>query len=122
MATSALIAAMSSFGLAMEESGAASYLARHIVSLTKPFDPVVAMAGFILLTILLTQQMSNAAAALTVIPVASAAASGLTRGCSPSSSRSRPRCHSSRLWSPPASWSMTPGGTRFWTRSERERR
>lgn len=72
-----LIAAMSSFGLAMEQSGAAVYLADHIVTLSAPFGPVAAMAGFSLLTVLLTQPMSNAAAALTVIPVAVAAADGL---------------------------------------------
>lgn len=72
-----LIAAMSSFGLAMEESGAAAFLAEQIVTVSQPFGPVTAMAGFSLLTILLTQPMSNAAAALTVIPVAVAAADGL---------------------------------------------
>lgn len=72
-----LIAAMSSFGLAMEQSGAAFYLAEHIVALSAPFGPVAAMAAFSLLTVVLTQPMSNAAAALTVIPVAVAAAEGL---------------------------------------------
>lgn len=72
-----LIAAMSSFGLAMEQSGAAAYLANHIVTLSEPFGPVAAMATFSLLTILLTQPMSNAAAALTMIPVAVSAAAGL---------------------------------------------
>ena len=72
-----LIAAMSSFGLAMEQSGAAAFLAEQIVTLSKPFGPVAAMAGFSLLTIVLTQPMSNAAAALTVIPIAVAAADGL---------------------------------------------
>ena len=72
-----LIAAMSSFGLAMEESGAAAFLAEQIVTFSTPFGPVAAMAGFSILTILLTQPMSNAAAALTVIPVAVAAADGL---------------------------------------------
>lgn len=72
-----LIAAMSSFGLAMEQSGAAAFLAEQIVTLSKPVGPVAAMAGFSLLTIVLTQPMSNAAAALTVIPIAVAAADGL---------------------------------------------
>lgn len=72
-----LIAGMSSFGLAMESSGAAGYLAGQIVQLSQPFGPVVAMVGFSLLAVLLTQPMSNAAAALTVIPVAVAAADGL---------------------------------------------
>jgi di/tricarboxylate transporter len=72
-----LIAGMSSFGLAMESSGAAGYLAAQIVQLSQPFGPVVAMVGFSVLAVLLTQPMSNAAAALTVIPVAVAAADGL---------------------------------------------
>lgn len=72
-----LIAAMSSFGLAMEQSGAATYVAGYIVALSMPFGPVAAMAAFSFLTVLLTQPMSNAAAALTVIPVAVAAADGL---------------------------------------------
>jgi len=72
-----LIAAMSSFGLAMQQSGAASYLAAQIVAFSAPFGPVFAMACFSLLTVLLTQPMSNAAAALTLIPVAVSAAPGL---------------------------------------------
>lgn len=72
-----LIAAMSGFGLAMEESGTAAYLADIVVRWSAPVGPFAAMAGFSLLTVLLTQPMSNAAAALTVIPVAVAAADGL---------------------------------------------
>ncbi|MCT2538961.1 SLC13 family permease [Sedimentimonas flavescens] len=72
-----LIAGMSSFGAAMERSGAADFLADYIVAVGAPLGPTAAMAGFSLITILLTQPMSNAAAALTVIPVAVAAAEGL---------------------------------------------
>lgn len=68
---------MSSFGLAMQESGTAEYLAGHVVTLSQPFGPVFAMAAFSLLAIVLTQPMSNAAVALTVIPVAVASADGL---------------------------------------------
>jgi len=72
-----LIAGMSSFGIAMQDSGTADYLAVHVVALSRPFGPVFAMAAFSVLTIILTQPMSNAAAALTVIPVAVASAEGL---------------------------------------------
>lgn len=72
-----LIAGMSSFGIAMQESGTAEYLAAHVVTLSEPFGPVFAMAAFSLLAIVLTQPLSNAAAALTVIPVAVASADGL---------------------------------------------
>lgn len=72
-----LIAAMSAFGRAMDQSGAADYLADHIVAWCVPLGPYAALMGFSLLTVLLSQPMSNAAAALTVIPIAVAAADGL---------------------------------------------
>lgn len=72
-----LIAGMSSFGLAMQQSGAADFLAGHIVTISAPLGPVAAMVGFSIVTVILTQPMSNAAAALTVIPVAVASANGL---------------------------------------------
>lgn len=72
-----LIAGMSSFGIAMQDSGTAEYLAAHVVAISRPFGPVFAMAALSVLTILLTQPMSNAAAALTVIPIAVASAEGL---------------------------------------------
>lgn len=72
-----LIGGMTSFGLAMETSGAASFLAEHIVALSAPFGPVLAMAAFSLIAVVLTQPMSNAAAALTILPVAVASAGGL---------------------------------------------
>lgn len=72
-----LIASMAAFGRAMDHSGAADYLAQHIVAWFGPLGPYAALAGFSLLTVLLSQPMSNAAAALTVIPIAVAAADGL---------------------------------------------
>ena len=72
-----LIAAMSAFGRAMDQSGAANYLADHIVAWCLPFGPYAALTALSVLTVLLSQPMSNAAAALTVIPVAVAAADGL---------------------------------------------
>jgi len=65
-----LIAGMMAFGLAMEKTKAAEWLAEIIVSTLSPFGGIVVLAGFVLLTILLTQPMSNAAAALVVLPVA----------------------------------------------------
>jgi di/tricarboxylate transporter len=61
---------MMAFGLAMEKTKAAEWLAEIIVSTLSPFGGIVVLAGFVLLTILLTQPMSNAAAALVVLPVA----------------------------------------------------
>jgi di/tricarboxylate transporter len=65
-----LIGGMTAFGVAMEKTGAAQYLALQIVGLLQPFGIMAILAGFFLLTILLTQPMSNAAAALVVLPVA----------------------------------------------------
>ncbi|HEX8424347.1 MAG TPA: SLC13 family permease, partial [Pyrinomonadaceae bacterium] len=65
-----LIAGMISFGTAMEKTGADDYLAGLIVNSVGGFGPYAVMGGFILLTIGLTQPMSNQAAALVVLPVA----------------------------------------------------
>ena len=61
---------MTAFGVAMEKTGAAEYLAQNIVQFMKPMGLMAILAGFFILTILLTQPMSNAAAALVVLPVA----------------------------------------------------
>lgn len=65
-----LIGGMTAFGTAMENSGASQYLAELIVQLLGDFGPYYVMAGFVILVILLTQPMSNAAAALVLLPVA----------------------------------------------------
>lgn len=65
-----LIGAMLAFGTAMTTTGAADLLAAGVVRAVGPFGPRGILAGFALLTILLTQPMSNAAAALVVLPVA----------------------------------------------------
>lgn len=72
-----LIAGLTSFGGAMIKTGAAAYLADFIVAATLPLGVTVSMAAFAVLTILLTQPMSNAAAALTVLPVAITSAEAL---------------------------------------------
>lgn len=65
-----LIGGMSSFGVAMQTSGAAFWLAGNVVSALGGFGPLALLLGLGVLTILLTQPMSNAVAALTVLPVA----------------------------------------------------
>ncbi len=65
-----LIGGMTAFGVAMEKTGTAEFLAKWIVHYLEPLGPKGIMAGFFVLTILLTQPMSNAAAALVVLPVA----------------------------------------------------
>ena len=65
-----LIGGMTAFGTAMEKTGAAAYLATVVVQWFAPFGILAILAGFFALTIVLTQPMSNAAAALVVLPVA----------------------------------------------------
>ena len=65
-----LIAGMTSLGLAMEHTGTADYLARQIISLHHSPSPGFLLAVFFVLTVLLTQPLSNAAAALVVLPIA----------------------------------------------------
>lgn len=65
-----LIACMISFGTAMEKTGADVYLASLIKTYFGDYGPTAVLAGFFLLTVFLTQPMSNQAAALVVIPVA----------------------------------------------------
>jgi di/tricarboxylate transporter len=65
-----LIACMMSFGAAMEATGADKFLAAFINNHLGQFGPLAVLAGFFLLTVGLTQPMSNQAAALVVVPVA----------------------------------------------------
>jgi di/tricarboxylate transporter len=70
-----LIGSMIAFGVAMDRSGAASYIANNIVGMTSTagfgdYMPYVVMGAFFILTVLLTQPMSNQAAALVLLPVA----------------------------------------------------
>jgi di/tricarboxylate transporter len=72
-----LIAAMMAFGTAMEKSGAARFLADLVLKVAAPGGAVAVLGAFAALTVLLTQPMSNAAAALVVLPVATEAARSL---------------------------------------------
>ena len=65
-----LVACMLAFGVAMSKTGAASYLAGEIAGVVRPLGGRGLLAGFFVLTLLLTQPMSNQAAALVVLPVA----------------------------------------------------
>jgi di/tricarboxylate transporter len=65
-----LIACMISFGTAMEKTKADIFLADLITSSVGQFGPLAVLAGFYVLTVVLTQPMSNQAAALVVLPVA----------------------------------------------------
>jgi di/tricarboxylate transporter len=65
-----MIACMMSFGVAMEKTGADKYLAGQIQTYFGDYGNTAVLAGFFLLTVVLTQPMSNQAAALVVLPVA----------------------------------------------------
>lgn len=65
-----LIGGMTSFGVAMQTSGTADFLADVITAWAMPWGTYAVMSSFILLTMLLTQPLSNAAAALVILPVA----------------------------------------------------
>ncbi len=76
-----LIAGMTAFGIAMTKTGTDKYLAEIVVHYLSPYGVMAVLAGFIALTILLTQPMSNAAAALVVLPIAMQTA--ITMGVNP---------------------------------------
>ena len=76
-----LIACMISFGVAMEKSGADQYLADLIIRFTGHYGPTAVLAGFFIMTVALTQPMSNQAAALVMLPIA--AKSALALGLNP---------------------------------------
>jgi len=65
-----LIACMMSFGVAMEKTRADQYLADLIVKGTGQYGPMAVLAGFFLMTVAMTQPMSNQAAALVMLPIA----------------------------------------------------
>ncbi|HEX5012304.1 MAG TPA: SLC13 family permease [Planctomycetota bacterium] len=72
-----LIGAMMAFGSAMSKTGAAGWLADQIVGWVSPWGSFAVMVAFFLATLVLTQPMSNQAAALVLLPVAIHAAQTL---------------------------------------------
>ncbi|GAB4472459.1 MAG: SLC13 family permease [Anaerolineales bacterium] len=65
-----LIGSMLALGIAMEESGTAAFLAQQLVKWVGDANPLWLLSGFFFLSMLLTQPMSNQAAAAVVLPVA----------------------------------------------------
>ncbi len=72
-----LIGSMLALGFALEHTGAAQFLAMLIVRMFGDISPTWLLGGFFILTMLLTQPMSNQAAAVVVVPVAVQTAFGL---------------------------------------------
>ncbi len=69
-----LIGALFSLGAAMDTTGTGRFLAQQLVELAGDQPPWVILTGFFVLTLALTQPMSNQAAAIVVIPIAIATA------------------------------------------------
>ena len=65
-----LIAGMLPLGIAMQQSGAANFLAVGVVSLVGGLGPLVVMAAIFILTALATQVMPNPAVAVLMAPIA----------------------------------------------------
>ena len=65
-----LIGALLSLGAAMESSGAGKYLAQQLISIVGAESRLGLLSCFFVLTVALTQPMSNQAAALVVVPIA----------------------------------------------------
>lgn len=65
-----LIGSMLGLGIAMEQTGTAQFLAQQLAHWVGGAHPVWLLSGFFLLSLLLTQPMSNQAAAAVVLPIA----------------------------------------------------
>lgn len=65
-----LIGSMLALGIAMENTGTATYLADLIVDFAGQVNPLWLLGGFFGLAVLLTQPMSNQAAAAVLVPIA----------------------------------------------------
>ena len=65
-----LIGGMISLSIAVEQTGTADFLADLITDITAGYGIYALLSSFFILTVLLTQPMSNVAAALLVLPIA----------------------------------------------------
>ena len=65
-----LIGSMLGLGVAMQHTGTAEYLAERLTAQVGDWNPLWLLTGFFVLTVVLTQPMSNQAAAAVVIPIA----------------------------------------------------
>lgn len=72
-----LIAGMLPLGLAMENTGTARFLAERLVGLVGNLGPLAVLAGIYILASLITEPMSNAAAAVLIVPIGIDVALGL---------------------------------------------
>lgn len=69
-----LIAGAIAMGTALEQTGAASYLATLVVGIAMPFGPLAVLSVMFLLVAIITNVLSNSATAVIFTPIAIAAA------------------------------------------------
>ena len=72
-----LIAGVLPLGIALQNSGAAAFLADNTLGRVGEFGPFVVLAVLYLLALVLSEMMSNAAAAVLLVPIAWSTATGL---------------------------------------------
>lgn len=72
-----LLAGVLPMGLALQNSGGADWIAQHTIGLFGQYGPIAMLAAIYLLTAVMTEVMSNNAAAVLVVPIAIAAADGM---------------------------------------------
>lgn len=72
-----LLAGVLPLGIALQNSGGADWVAKHALGWIGGFGPVATLAAVYLLTAILTEVMSNNAAAVLVVPIAMSAAEAL---------------------------------------------
>ena len=65
-----LIAGMTAFGAAMKETKTDEFIVDLVIQYLSPMGVTTVLFGFMVLTVLLTQPMTNAAAAMVVLPLA----------------------------------------------------
>jgi len=111
-----LIAGMLPLGIAMEQTGAAQFLANGMVSMIGGLGPVAVMAGFFLLAALASQVMPNPAVAVLLAPIALNTANDL--GISPYTLMMTVAVSASAAFLSPVGHAanvlvMGPGGYRF---------
>lgn len=111
-----LIAGMLPLGIAMSETGAASYLAEHVLAVASHLGPWGVVAGLYLVTALATMIVPTAALVVLMAPIALNAAGDL--GCSPRTMMMAVGIAASASFASPISHPanvmvMAPGGYRF---------
>jgi di/tricarboxylate transporter len=72
-----LVGGMLSLGIAMDNTGTAQFLADTLLGVLGEYGPLGLLAGIYILSALITQPMSNAAAVVLIVPIAISTALGL---------------------------------------------